>query len=227
LAIISPFRAPKTWAIAEGQSGSFVMVRASLLVLALIAAASSAQAQAQRRAIREQLFFISPSGEPFRVGVQDGPSPIEQWFNRADANHDGAIDHAEFVADATGFFARLDTDHDGAISMFENSFYERRVAPEITVGGPAPFGQSLPPPDPNTGRRPRNMRLPLDGAARFTFLNEPQQIRMCDRNPYDQRVTAAEWATCTENRFNALNTGHDGRLTLAGLPTLPNERTRR
>jgi hypothetical protein len=50
---------------------------------------------------------------------------------------------------------------------------------------------------------------------------------MCDRDPYDQRVTAAEWATCTESRFRDLDVQHDGRLTMQSLPVLPNERTRR
>ncbi len=178
----------------------------------------------QRRAIREQFFFISPSGEPFRTSATPGPSPIEQWFNGADTNHDGAIDHDEFLADAMRFFAVLDRDHDGMISGFENQYYEVRIAPEITVGGPAPFGESLPPPDPNTGRR-AHTAIPRDGAARFTFLDEPQPIRNCDTN-LDWQVSSDEWRAASERRFRDLDTQHNGRLTLATLPVLPLEQRR-
>ena len=74
--------------------------------------------------------FISPMGEPFR-----GPDPIGQWFDGADANHDGALTRAEFEADAARFFAVLDRGRDGEIDPDDIDYYETRLVPEIRVGG--------------------------------------------------------------------------------------------
>lgn len=54
--------------------------------------------------------FISPMGEPFR-----GEDPIGAWFAGADANHDGVVTEAEFIADADRVFLLLDREHDGEI----------------------------------------------------------------------------------------------------------------
>ena len=74
--------------------------------------------------------FLSPSGEPFRRSPAT-PNPFDVWFDRADANHDGKIDRAEFRADAAAFFKRLDTNSDGVIDGFEVNAYEHDVAPEL------------------------------------------------------------------------------------------------
>jgi hypothetical protein len=74
--------------------------------------------------------FISPSGRPFRAHA-GAPYPVVDWFKLADANSDGKIDHAEFVADAMAFFALLDRNGDGVISPQEVMFYEQKIAPEV------------------------------------------------------------------------------------------------
>ena len=74
--------------------------------------------------------FISPCGQPFRAS-KGAPYPISAWFRHADANGDGKIDHAEFLADAAGFFKILDRNGDGIISAHEVAYYERRICPEI------------------------------------------------------------------------------------------------
>ena len=74
--------------------------------------------------------FISPMGEPFR-----GPNPVRLWFDRADANHDGVVTQAEFVADADRFFLVLDRAHDGEIDPDDIDYYETVLAPEIRSGG--------------------------------------------------------------------------------------------
>lgn len=74
--------------------------------------------------------FISPMGEPFR-----GPDPVRQWFDGADANHDGVLTADEFVADAARFFAVLDRGHDGEIDPDDIEYYETVLAPEIRTGG--------------------------------------------------------------------------------------------
>jgi hypothetical protein len=74
--------------------------------------------------------FYSPCGRPYRAKV-GAPYPIVDWFNQADADHDGKLDHAEFVADAMAFFKILDRNGDGVISPQEIAFYEQRIAPEV------------------------------------------------------------------------------------------------
>jgi hypothetical protein len=74
--------------------------------------------------------FFSPSGRPYRARQGD-PYPVTNWFHMADANGDGKIDHAEFLADAESFFKVLDRNGDGVISPQEVQFYEQRIAPEV------------------------------------------------------------------------------------------------
>jgi hypothetical protein len=74
--------------------------------------------------------FYSPCGRPFRAKAGE-PYPIVTWFKQADADADGKLDHAEFVADAMAFFKLLDRNGDGVISPQEVAFYEQRIAPEV------------------------------------------------------------------------------------------------
>jgi hypothetical protein len=91
--------------------------------------------------------FISPCGQPFRA-AKGAPYPVVDWFKHADKNGDGKIDHAEFIADAAGFFKILDLNADGFLNSYEVAVYEHRVAPEILgytvkVGALAPGGRLL------------------------------------------------------------------------------------
>lgn len=81
-------------------------------------------------------------GGPPGHGLFRGPPPgapsapmagglVMQWFDQADANHDGALDRTEFLADGRRFFTTLDVDHDGRLSDREIGRYETEVAPEI------------------------------------------------------------------------------------------------
>ena len=74
--------------------------------------------------------FISPCGKPFRAKAGE-PYPVVEWFRQADANGDGKIDHAEFLADSLAFFKHLDRNNDQVISPQEVAYYEQRIAPEV------------------------------------------------------------------------------------------------
>ena len=193
---------------------------ATAVVAAATAATLSSAAQAQPRPSDPFPYFVSPSGQPFRAGSAL-PPPIEQWFIQADADHDNALTRAEFLADAMRFFNIVDQNRDGVINGPENTRYETRIAPELSQGGPPAFPVTPPSPD-GTSRRNTEPR-PLDGAARFSFFNEPQPIRVADLN-LDWQVSMAEWETATQRRFTQLDTDRDGTLTLATLPPVPDPR---
>jgi hypothetical protein len=74
--------------------------------------------------------FYSPCGRPYRAKA-GAPYPVAEWFKMADADTDGKIEHAEFIADAMAFFKILDRNGDGVISPQEVAFYEQRIAPEV------------------------------------------------------------------------------------------------
>ena len=78
--------------------------------------------------------FISPMGEPFHARP-GAAAPQDQWFDGADANHDGALSEAEMEADAARFFAMLDQRKDGEIDPDDIERYENVIAPEIRVVG--------------------------------------------------------------------------------------------
>jgi hypothetical protein len=79
---------------------------------------------------RDLRVFFSPAGEPFRPGP-GLPGPLRQWFDQADANHDGVLTAEEMLADHMRFFKGLDTDGDGVLTGPEVTHYEEVIAPEI------------------------------------------------------------------------------------------------
>ena len=161
--------------------------------------------------------FVSPMGEPFH-GRRGEPYPIVTWFARADANHDGQITEAEFVADADLFFDKLDSNHDGVIDGFEVSDYERVIAPEILPrirgleagegmderlafdehegqgpprgrGGYGGGGRSR---EGNGGMREVAGDRQLQGAGLFSVLPDPEPVASAS-SELNGRVTRADW----------------------------------
>lgn len=57
----------------------------------------------------------------------------------------------------------------------------------------------------------------LEGAARYSLINEPQPVRGADLN-LDWKVTAEEWAKAASRRFALLDPKETGKLVLADLP---------
>lgn len=221
----------------------------SPLILALLAIPTLALAQAPPPGPAQpppppRLMFLSPSGEPFRP-LAGGGEAFDVWFARADANHDGRIDRAEFRADAQAFFKLLDANGDGVIDGFEVSAYEHKIAPElISEVEFRAFGSQRerwedPPPKrggKNGGRggdaqRPIDHRPPEAGSLGHTsLLGEPEPVSGADAD-MDGKVTAAEWLRSADRRFDLLDDKHVGYLTrdalFAKLPKPPPPKKKR
>lgn len=169
--------------------------------------------------------FISPAGEPFRADPGQ-PYPVAAWFAGADADHDGALTRAEFVADSLRFFDRIDADKSGVVDGFEVSAYERNIAPEIVQSSAMPQ-QAMEGPSGGEGpegdgprRRPNGLGNMLLGATPFALLAEPQPVMGADAD-FNRRITRDEAAKAAAARFKLLDKDGDGRLTLAELPKTP------
>lgn len=197
--------------------------------LALTAAAMFAAAAWAQAPQRGQL-FISPAGQPFRAPA-GAAYPVALWFAQADKRGDGKLDRAEVLADAGAFFRQLDKNHDGVIDPFELQAYEEDVVPEILGAYRIPEGASKPLPRGAGGpERRRGLfsrdRGPttdpaevsvLNGAAPYELTPEPEPVASADFNQ-DGRITLAEFLKAAGQRFDRLDTKHQGYLILADLP---------
>ncbi len=181
--------------------------------------------------------FISPMGEPFRGGAADA-YPLDRWFNRVDANHDGALQWDEFKIDADTFFRQIDANHDGVLDGAEVSAYEQDVAPEILPRVSRLTAKDIPPlpsndPDRNRDRAERDAAANgqvtrpraglLAGAAVFGVTPEPEPVAASDTD-FDGKITLAEWDQSARRRFDLLDKNHDGRIDRAELPKTPAEK---
>ncbi len=225
------------------------MARGMLAAALVLGLASAAQAQspapivdlgsdpAPPTPVRHPRLFISPSGEPFR-----GENGLAVWFAGADADHDGAIDEAEFTADALRFFKALDANGDGKLDGFELQAYERDIVPELAQqdneqgggrrvdgdggGGGRRGGGESPTRDGHAGGIPEGSSIPAgtpkapgagrEGAARYALLNEAQPVANADEN-VDGKVSLEEWKHATARRFTHLDKAKTGKLILSDL----------
>lgn len=166
-----------------------------------------------------ELHFIAPSGQGFSAPA-GAPWPVALWFAAADADADGRLTRAEFIADAQRFFARLDSNGDGELDGFEVAAYEREVlrplrpapAPPAQQGGSAPVGA------------PR--AAPPRTAGWWGLVDAPQPVKAADSD-VNARVTAAEYQKLLLARFAALDPANLGYLTLATLPETPAQKAAR
>jgi len=204
------------------------------LAVALLAGAAGAQTPLQHKPAPPPRIFLSPSGEPFRLGPSV-PDPLKAWFDQVDANHDGAIDRFEFRADAARFFKVLDENGDGVIDGFEAADYEHKIVPELDEQAegrlPGQFGNHGSDNDEKPDRQGRGGTEPHreshEGPPRggpgqgperriAQLIDEPEPVTGADFN-LDSRVTLDEWMRATDQRFDLLDPTKTGRLTLDAL----------
>lgn len=219
------------------------------LILPILALAAAQDSESQSRPVTVTGHFwapfISPMGEPFRARAV-GDNTLAKWFYQADKNRDGMLTPAEMQADAERFFATLDTDRDGEIGPEELMRYEWEIAPDIQVMSrtrPVP-GQTSQASEPERQKRngkdagaedysdlgfgkphrPSGKSYGLEGAARYSLLNMPEPVAAADTD-FDRGITLTEFRQAAIARFQLLDTGHRGSLTLAQLMALlPPER---
>ena len=213
----------------------------SVLLLPILAVAAQAQAPHDKPIVvtgYAGVPFVSPMGEPFRPRRPDEDA-LADWFQQADRNHDGFLTLDEMVADADRFFATLDTDHNGEIDPEELMAYEWEIAPEIQVNSklrrPRAAAVDAKPitdtrRDDAKGRKRPGWEGydPLDGspqgAARYSLINMPEPVAAADAD-FNRAITLAEFREAAVSRFQLLDKGRTGRLTVpqleALLPKLP------
>jgi hypothetical protein len=181
----------------------------------LFAAAAAAAAEPDPGAQWQKQLFVAPSGEPFRA-AQGAPYPVADWFARADADHDGKLTEAEFVADFQRFAASLDANHDGVIDGQELTAYETDILPEVHAEDYAPPREGGE--DDSRSGVPEPARAM--GAGRFGLLNIPEPLAAMDTD-INGRITRTEVADAASYRFGLLDVKQQGFLTLADLPQPP------
>jgi hypothetical protein len=202
---------------------------AAVLVLGAAAVAIPAAAAPPRGKPTAPRIFLSPSGEPFRLGPDD-PDPLKAWFDQVDAAHRGYIDRAAFRTDAARFFKKLDENGDGVIDGFEVADYETKIAPELAEWAEGRFPGEFGPARGQRGgaeqggeREHRQAGEPggqqtAQGRQRgiMQLISEPEPVSGADFS-LDSHITLDEWMRATDQRFAILDQNKDGRLTLEEL----------
>lgn len=188
----------------------------ALLFLPLLAMPATAPARPSEHAMARML-FVAPNGKPWR-GEPGEPYPSAAWFAAADANHDGKLTRAEFVAEFTPYFDVLDSDHNGEIGPNEISHYEHVILPEVQmsagafggIGSPDTSGGSGDDAPPQPPERP-------GGASFFGFFGAPEPLLIMDRN-FNRGISRSEYAAAAARSWRLLNPDGKPWLTRADLP---------
>src|SRR5205085_12630499 len=153
-------------------------------------------------------------------------------FNQADHNRDGILTADEMQADATRFFGTLDLNHNGQIDPVELVQYEWELAPEIQVNSKLKRspGETAPAPKQKPAEESlaetsalrggaRWIDEELQGGARYALLNIPEPVAAADAD-LDRAITLSEFRQAAVQRFQLLDTGHLGRVSLAQLESM-------
>lgn len=169
--------------------------------------------------------LYSPNGEPLSGGPLGQPSceaALSGWFNRIDANHDGAVDRQEYLADARSQFQKMDIGHDGYITASKLTVYR---AP-YEEGSPAAAGERdiplAPPPEAEQGHRRGHgpSEPPPPQAARpltpRTADGVEDPVMSADRS-LSFKVSLEDFLAHAGEVFAQMDVTHSDRLTLAAV----------
>ncbi len=174
-------------------------MRCACLALAIFALAACSDDQ---QPVRVGPIY-SPNGEPLTGGPLGEPSceaALGGWFARVDADHSGAIDEGEFLADANRQFAAMDLDKNGALTPDELARYR---APYINPN--ALRGRDYE--DQGRGARDEGRGPPPQEDVEDPVMVADTALR--------NRVTRDDFLGYARRNFAALDTNHDGQLERA------------
>lgn len=111
------------------ESGEAPAMTRRLVPLALLATLAACSGNRHDPSSRPQI-VISPNAEPLALGDEKScKAEMVGWFARVDTNHDGAIDKAEFMADARRWFGEMDEDKNGYVTAGELANVRQRKVP--------------------------------------------------------------------------------------------------
>ena len=169
--------------------------------------------------------LYSPNGEPLSGGPLGQPScetALAGWFNRIDANHDGALDRQEYLADARAQFQKMDIGHDGYITASKLTVYRAPFEEGPPVAVEERDRPLAPPPEAEQGHRrghgpaeappPQAARQPTPRTA--DGLEDP--VMSADRS-LSFKVSLEDFLAHAEEVFAQMDAAHSDRLTLAAV----------
>lgn len=113
---------------------------------------------------------------------------------RADADGDGKVSRAEFIAQADGRFLQMDTDKDGTVSRsemkaFRQAMHDRRIADGARG--------DMPPPRPHDGKRPKPPKDHGEHGPDGEFKDKPP-------------ITRQAFTDRAAKRFDRIDANRDG-----------------
>lgn len=175
-----------------------------MLVAALCGCASHPPARGNRPSLADFRIVYSPNGEPLTGGPLGRPAcadAVAGWFARTDLNHDGFLDHDEFMADAQAQFTRMDLDHSGVLTTAKLAVYRQ------------PY-QDVPPPSLQNSHSPRGDQAGEDQGRPPRLQDQEDPVMVADKT-LSFKVTQGEYMAHVEEMFVRLDPTHQGRVALA------------
>jgi hypothetical protein len=205
-------------------------IAATLLVAAACLGCSSHDNAAHwtRGGAAAQQVIYSPNGEPLSGGPLGRPTcrdALSSWFSRVDADHDGVVDHDEFMSDARVQFDRMDLGHDGFITSAKLSVfrapYEVETPGTIATDSKSPGSDSAQ----DGGSEQRQRRDQSSGGSQGNSgtrsQGQGQQQRSDGSDPVMSadrsltfKVTLPDFLANAEEVFSRLDNAHTGKLSL-------------